>query len=162
MEIRSAIHEDADRVSEIFNHFIRSGTETFNSVEKSPTDICDLIDEKTAHGHGAFVAVDGGGILGFAYYGQFRGGVGYARTMEHTIYVVPEAKGRGIGRALMQHVEDHARIAGGHSIYAGVSAENVAGIAFHERMGYNQIWTLPEAGYKFGRYIDLVLMLKFL
>ena len=162
MEIRAATHADAADIALLFNQFIRNGTETFNSVEKSAQDICDLIDEKKRSNHSVLVAYRGAQFLGFAYYAQFRGGVGYARTFEHTIYVDPAAAGHGVGRALMNAIEKHAAQAGGRTIYAGVSAENTPGIAFHKRLGYDHIWTLPKAGYKFGRYIDLVLMMKYL
>jgi L-amino acid N-acyltransferase YncA len=72
------------------------------------------------------------------------------------------ARGRGTGRALLQAVEDHARQGGAHQMIAGVSGENPEGRAFHDRMGYREIATVPEAGFKFGRFMDLVLMQKFL
>ena len=74
----------------------------------------------------------------------------------------PSAHGRGIGRALMTALEAHARAAGAHQMIAGVSGENQGGIAFHARLGYRQIATVAQAGFKFGRFIDLVLMQKFL
>jgi len=62
----------------------------------------------------------------------------------------------------MQAIEDHARSTGAHQMIAGVSGENAQGRGFHASLGYREIATVPEAGYKFGRFIDLVLMQKFL
>ena len=107
-------------------------------------------------------ATTGDTILGFATFSQFRGGIGYARTMEHTIILAPTASGQGTGRALMDRIEDHARSAGAHSLFAGVSAENPAGRRFHSRMGYAEVAVLQRVGFKFGRTMDLVLMQKFL
>jgi phosphinothricin acetyltransferase len=82
--------------------------------------------------------------------------------MEHTIQLAPEASGRGHGRALMTAVEDHARAGGAHSMFAGVSGENPEGRAFHARLGYVETAILPQVGWKFGRWMDLVLMQKIL
>lgn len=108
------------------------------------------------------MAEDAGRVVGFAGYGQFRGGVGYARTMEHTIYLEDGVQGRGAGRALMQAVETHARAGGAHSMWAAVTASNAPSIAFHERLGYEHVALLPEVGFKWGRLMDLVLMRKLL
>jgi phosphinothricin acetyltransferase len=80
--------------------------------------------------------------------------------MEHTIILAPHARGKGAGRALMTAIEDHARAGGAHTLFAGVSGENAEGIAFHTRMGFRPLVTIPEVGHKFGRWLDLVLMMK--
>jgi phosphinothricin acetyltransferase len=82
--------------------------------------------------------------------------------MEHTIVLGEDARDRGVGRALMTALEEHARAAGVGSLWAGVSAENPKGVAFHERIGFEVVARLPKVGYKFGRWIDLVLMRKWL
>jgi phosphinothricin acetyltransferase len=82
--------------------------------------------------------------------------------MEHSISLTPDHRGGGVGRALMAAVEDHARAFGAHQMIAGVSGENPEGRAFHARLGYELIATIPEAGFKFGRFMDLWLMRKFL
>ena len=160
--IRLAQPADAAAIAAIWNPFIRDTAVTFNPVEKSPADVAAMILDRQAAGHGVFVAEHQGHVAGFASYAQFRGGAGYARTMEHTILLSPAAQGSGFGRALMTALEDHARAAGIHSLIAGVSAENPAGRAFHAAIGYRAIATLPQVGYKFGRWMDLVLMQKIL
>lgn len=160
--IRSAESGDAAGISSLWNHFIRETLVTFNSAEKTPEDVASMIAARAADGHGFFVAEAEGALLGFATYGQFRGGIGYARTMEHTILLDPSAKGRGMGRALMSAVEDHARSGGAHSIFAGVSSGNPDGRAFHRALGYTEVVTLREVGFKWGRWIDLHLMQKML
>lgn len=160
--IRSATLADAAKIAAIWNHVIRDTAATFNSVEKSDAELAALIAERQAAGHGVWVAEEAGEVLGFVTVAQFRGGVGYAHTLEHTVILVPGKSGRGIGRALMATMEDHARAQGGHSIFAGVSGENPAGVAFHAALGYELVTVLPEVGYKFGRWMDLHLMQKFL
>lgn len=162
MKIRDATAKDARAIARFWNPMIRDTVVTFNSVLKSDTDVAALIHERQTAGHGFFVAQEHETLLGFASYARFRGGSGYAHTMEHTIIVAPEGQGRGVGRALIGTVEDHSRQAGAHSMIAGVSAENAAGIAFHQAAGYRSVALVPEVGRKFDRWMDLVLMQKFL
>ncbi len=82
--------------------------------------------------------------------------------MEYTLVLAPSAHGRGIGRGLLTALEDHARQGGVHSMIAGVSAENPLGIAFPAALGYAPVAVLPEVGFKFGCWMDLHLMQKFL
>jgi L-amino acid N-acyltransferase YncA len=158
--IRPARPSDAAAIAAVWNPVIRDTEITFNAAEKTAEDIAGMIADKAATGHGMFVADQAGRVAGFALYGQFRGGVGYARTMEHTVILAPEARGQGLGPALMQAVEDHARAGGAHMIFAGVSSGNPAGRAFHARLGYVEVVTLRQVGWKFGRWFDLHLMQK--
>ncbi len=162
MIIRPARPEDAGAIIGFWNPLIRETMVTFNPVEKTAAEVADSIRAKAGAGHGFFVAEADGTILGFASYGQFRAGMGYARAMEHTIILAPQARGRGAGRALMVAVEDHARAQGYHSMIAGVSGGNPDGRAFHAAIGYAVVAVVPQVGWKFGRYWDLVLMQKLL
>ena len=158
--IRPAHPSDAAQICAIWNPEIRDTLVTFNSVERTPDDITSMIADK---GDG-FVVFEGNdeNVLGFAFYGQFRGGVGYRHTGEHTIVLAPAARGQGAGRALMDAICDHARNAGFHSLFAGVSAGNPDGVAFHARLGFDTVARLPQVGRKFDRWIDLILMQKML
>jgi L-amino acid N-acyltransferase len=82
--------------------------------------------------------------------------------MEHTVLLAPDARGRGLGRALMRAVEDHARGAGVHSLFGGVSGANPEGRAFHLALGFAEVAVLREVGWKWGRWLDLHLMQKIL
>jgi phosphinothricin acetyltransferase len=106
--VRLATGLDAEAVAAIWNHYIRETSATFNALEKTADEVAALIGTRPAF----FVALDQGRVAGFATYDQFRSGVGYARTMEHTIQRAPESSGRGHGCALMRAVEDHARMGG--------------------------------------------------
>ena len=152
--IRAATPADAPAIMAIWNAAIRDTTVTFSPLEKTADEVIALT--ATA----CLVAEEGGQAIAFARYFQFRSGPGYAHTAEHTILVQPSATGRGIGRSLMDVLCDHARDAGFHSTVAAVSAENAAGIAFHAACGFRKVACLPEVGFKFGRWIDLVLMQK--
>ena len=156
MTIRPATPADAPQIAAIWNHAIRHTTITFNPVEKSDTEVADLCARQ------ALVCEEGGRILGFARFFQFRGGEGYRHTAEHTILLHKDGQGRGMGRALMNATCDAARVAEYHSLFAGCSAENPGAVAFHAACGFRTVATLPEVGFKFGRWIDLVLMQKML
>jgi len=155
--ITDATPADAPEIVQIWNSVIRDTIATFTTAEKSPADVADAIARQPF-----FVARDGAQIAGFATYTQFRGGPGYAHTMEHTIHIADGMRGRGHGRDLLTHLETHARAAGVHTIFAGISGENRDGIAFHKAQGYAEAARLAQVGRKFGRWHDLVLMQKFL
>jgi L-amino acid N-acyltransferase YncA len=159
MIIRPAVAQDARAICEVWNPLIRDTATTFTTDLKTPDAILGDIDARA----GAFwVAEVENNIIGFATYFPFRSGPGYARTKEHSVNLAPCARGLGAGRALMETLEQHAKNAGVHILLAGISAENHAGVAFHERLHFNHIARLPEVGFKFGRWMDLVLMQKIL
>jgi L-amino acid N-acyltransferase len=158
--IRPVTPDDFAAVMAFWNPLIRETTVTFSSEEKTPEGLTGMVEGRRAAGHEFFVAEIAGEVLGLATYAQFRGGNGYTHAMEHTIILSPAAQGKGVGRALMRAVEDHARAAGAHVMIAGVSAENDAGVAFHAALGYVETGRMPELGCKFGRWLGLVLMQK--
>ena len=152
--IRPATPDDAPAIAAIWNKVIRDTTITFNPDEKTVEEVAGLIAKS------CLVWEEDGQLLGFARYFQFRGGAGYRFSAEHTILLDDAAKGRGGGRALMGALCDHARDAGMHTMFAGCSAENPGAVRFHAAMGFVTVATLSEVGFKFGRWIDLVLMQK--
>ncbi len=161
--IRMARAQDAVDLAVLWNPWIRDTVITFNAVEKTALDVAQMIEDRHSVGHAVFVAqTEAQTLLGFATYAQFRAGVGYATCMEHTIVLAPGGRGKGVGRTLLAAVETHARDHGAHQMIAGITAENAAARAFHAAMGYAQIAVVPQAGFKFGRFLDLVLMQKFL
>ena len=160
MIICKANPEDAGAIAAIWNPYIRETPNTFTTIEKTPPDIAYDIKACLGDNRAFLVATRDQTVLGFATYSQFRNGPGYARTMEHSVILSPQACGRGTGRAILQQLEDHARRAGIHSFVAGVSGENTNAIAFHERLGYMRAGVMPEMGRKFGRWMDLILLVK--
>jgi L-amino acid N-acyltransferase len=162
MIVRPALDADMDQVAVIWEPILRDTTITFAGDIRTPETLIRTAADRRADGREFFVAADGPQILGFATYGQFRGGSGYVTAMEHTIILAADAQGRGVGRALMAAVEDHAMAGGAHTMVAVVSGENPEAVAFHQAVGYVEYGTLPQIGRKFGRYLDAVFMVKLL
>ncbi len=152
--IRPAAPGDAAGLHAIWTPVIRMTTFIFHTTERSEEEIAGL----TRGADPFLVWDDGGQVLGFARCFPFRAGNGYVRTVEHTILLAPGAQGRGIGRRLIDALAEVAAVQGKHMMIGAISAENAAGIAFHAACGFQEHGRLPEVGYKFGRWLDLVLM----
>jgi len=157
VSVRPARESDAAAIAAIWNPVIRDTAVTFTTLEKTREG---LRADIAARGPCFLVAEAGGRVAGFATCFQFRGGPGYARTLEHSVILAPAARGYGLGRALMAALEEAARARGAHALWAGISGENPAGVAFHAAIGFAHVARLPEVGFKFGRWMDLVLMRK--
>lgn len=156
MNIRQAREADAVAIAEIWNPLIRETDVTFTTDEKSRGDIAAMIKER-----GAFLVAEADGqVQGFATYAQFRGGVGYRYTMEHTLILNRWARGQGFGRSLLLALEDEARRAGTRTMVAGVSGTNAPALAFHAAFGYRPGGVIEGAGWKFGQWLDLHLLQK--
>ena len=149
IRIRSATPLDAQAVADIWNAIIRDTAITFWPTPRSQADVAQIIADRVAK-HAFFVATTDDRVIGFATYKQFRDGGGYRHCMEHTVYVA--------GKALMLAIEDHARKAGHRVMIGAVTGSNDSSIRFHRKMGYSDWGRVPDAGYKFDEYHDVVFM----
>lgn len=162
MIIRDALPSDAKGIIGIWNPLITHTAVTFTTELKTDHGVMTEIDDKQSKGYGFFVAESEETLLGFASYSQFRDGPGYKHSLEHTIVLAPNVQGRGIGATLLRHLIDHATLQGGHVLLAGVSGENPDAVGFHKALGFEQVAVLPQAGRKFDRWMDLILLQKLL
>ncbi|MDO5603953.1 MAG: GNAT family N-acetyltransferase [Paracoccus sp. (in: a-proteobacteria)] len=158
--IRDARPGDAAAIAAIWNPVIRDSAVTLRDKPRPEAEIRAEIAAGQNAGHGFFVWEDADGIGGFASYGQFRTGGGYARSMEHTIYVSADHQGQGIADALLGHLEAHARAGGARLMVGAMTGDNDRSISFHARHGYAVWGRLPAAGFKLGQWHELVLMFK--
>ncbi len=150
--IRPATDDDADWICAIWNRIISETTVTFTTLEKSPQDVRALMAETP------FLAAPD--EAGFGTLNRFRGGPGYNRARELTIYLAEGARGRGLGRRLIAALEAQARTMGVDTLIAGVSGTNPGAVTFHERMGFQIVARMPAIGEKWGQRIDLLLLQK--
>ncbi|MEM9968969.1 MAG: N-acetyltransferase family protein [Pseudomonadota bacterium] len=157
MILRSAVVEDAAAVAAIWNALIRDSLVTFTTQEKTPSEMGNLIALRPD----AFFVVSGSNsVLGFATFGTFRGGPGYATTVEHTVMLDPAARGLGQGRRLMNALMTAAHQQGVHVMIAAISSANPDAVQFHERLGFAKTGHLYNVGYKSGQWLDLIFMQK--
>ena len=159
MIIRPAHPDDAPAICDISNALIQHSLITFTTDLRSEVETRRAIDRAD----GAFlVAEEDGRVVGFASFGPFRGGPGYAHTKEHSIQLAPEARGRGVGKKLMSQLEGIAMAQDVHVLVAGISSANPAGVAFHKSFGFVEAGRMPEVGRKSDQWLDLILMQKIL
>lgn len=129
MRIREATRADEGAITALWNAAISESLATFTTVLKSEADVATIV------GGPCLVAEIDGEFSGFASYGPFRPGPGYAQTGEVNIYLTTPAQGRGVGRKLLGALEDVARSQGIHVMVAGISSANPGAVAFHEACG---------------------------
>ena len=158
MILRDAAAGDLDAIAGILNQEVTGGTASWRESPWSARDMARWLDERQGMGFPVLVAEEGGEVLGYASYGPFRAGEGYARTVEHSVYVARRARGRGIARMLMERLIGQARAAGLHRMVGGVSGDQRASLELHRRLGFEEQGRLSEVGLKRGRRLDLVLM----
>lgn len=98
---------------------------------------------------------DDGTLLGFASYGTFRAWPAFKYSVEHSVYVKREVRGQGIGKHLLGAIINAAKEQDYHLLIGGIDASNVVSISLHERMGFKRCALIEQAGFKFGRWLDL-------
>jgi phosphinothricin acetyltransferase len=150
MILRDAEAGDVATIGEILNCEIRSGTASWTETPKTTEDM--------TRWYPVLVAEAGGEVLGYASYGAFRAGEGYRETVEHSVYVARSARGRGIARLLLERLIGRARAAGLARMVGGVSADQLASMGLHRKLGFQEQGRLKGVGIKRGKRLDLALM----
>ncbi|WP_417671114.1 GNAT family N-acetyltransferase [Roseibium sp.] len=163
MHVRTATRADLPALLDIQNHVTRHLAASWTTIEETLDSKREWFDAQQAAGWPVFVAEDESGIVqGYASYGPYRPKNGYRFTVSNSVYVREQASGKGLGRALMNAVIEHARSEGYHAMVAGIDGDNASSIAFHEALGFIVSGRLPQVGTKFGRWLDLVQMVLLL
>ncbi|WP_321858554.1 N-acetyltransferase family protein [Burkholderia cenocepacia] len=147
--------EHAAAILEILNDAIVNSTALYDYRPRPPEAMVAWFATKRAGGFPVFGAVDSAGtLLGFASWGTFRAFPAFKYTVEHSVYVRHDQRGRGLGELLLREVVRRAREAQVHVLVGCIDATNAGSIALHTKLGFEHAGTVAEAGFKFGRWLD--------
>jgi len=145
-----------DAILDIYNEVIANSTAVYEYVPFDRAYIEKWFAEKRAGKFPVLGAIGASGaLLGFASYGVFRARPAYKYTVEHSVYVHKDHRGKGVGDALLQEIIEAAKRQNYHVLVGGIDAENVASIKMHEKYGFVHSGTITQSGYKFGRWLDV-------
>jgi phosphinothricin acetyltransferase len=162
MRTRLVEPRDAEATRAIYNVEVLESTVTFDITPRSLADQRVWIAEHSG-GHPAIVAIDDDETLvGFASLSPFKPRAAYAPTVEDSVYVRREARGRGVGEVLLREIIRLGTDHGFHSAIARIVGGHEASIALHRNCGFEEIGREREVGRKFGRWLDVVLMQRML
>lgn len=157
--IRDAVSGDAPAIAAIYNDAVAHTTAIWNDTTVDAADRAAWMAARQSAGHPVLVVVDASDeAIGYATYGPWRPHDGYRHTVEHSVYVRGDQRGRGLGPALMRALIERAREAGIHVLIAGIEAGNAGSIRLHEKLGFSHVGTASQVGTKFGRWLDLTFL----
>ena len=153
--VRCNPQHHAAAILEILNEAIAHSTALYEYRARTPASMLAWFADKDAGRFPVICAEEAGVLVGFATYGTFRARAAYKYTVEHSVYVHKDHRGRGIGTALMRELIAAAREQQYHVLVGGIDIANRTSVAMHERLGFTYAGTVREAAYKFGRWLDL-------
>jgi phosphinothricin acetyltransferase len=161
MRIRDATQADLPAIAAIYAHHVLHGTGTFEEEPPTEAEMGARMAKLQAAGWAWLVAEQDSGVVGFAYYNQFRDRSAYRYAAEDSIYVREDVRGQGVGKALVEQLLVRATARGFRQMLAVIGdSDNVGSIGLHLSLGFRQVGVLKAAGLKFGRWVDVVFMQK--
>ena len=158
--VRPSTDADVAVIAAIYRHHVLNGLASFEEVPPDDAELARRRADVIARGLPYLVATDAAGpVLGYAYAGPYRPRSAYRFSVEDSVYIAPEAIRRGVGRALLGAVIAACEAAGYRQMVAVIGGrETIPSIRLHQAMGFAHAGILPTVGFKFGRWIDIVLM----
>ena len=161
--IRPAAETDLPALTEIYNHYVLGSPATFDLQPLAVDQRREWFAHHATTGrHRLLVAVQGPRVLGYATSSRWRPKLAYDTTVETTIYLHPEAGGRGIGKLLYMQLLDELEGEDVHRAVAGIVPPNEPSMRLHRTMGFHEVGRFTEVGWKFGRYWDVIWLEKVL
>ncbi len=152
---------DQSAITEIYAHHVLYGTGTFETTPPTESDMAARRADVLSKGLPYLVIEDGGQVLGFAYCQWFKPRPAYRFSAEDSIYLHPDAAGRGLGRLLLAELERQAAAVGIRKLIAVIGdSANAGSIGLHKALGFTHAGSFKSCGWKFGRWLDIVLMEK--
>jgi len=156
--IRDATEKDLPAIRDIYNDAVRNTTAIWN---EQPVDLANRLawfNARQAQGYPILVAVENDEVTGYSSFGDWRPFEGFRYSVEHSVYVRNDQRGKGLGPRLMEVLIERARSAGKYVMVAAIESGNQASIRLHERLGFVTTGQMPQVGIKFGRWLDLTFM----
>jgi phosphinothricin acetyltransferase len=159
--IRPSRDTDIPAITAIYSHHVRTGTGTFETTAPTENEMSARRADVLSKGLPYLIAEDGGQVLGFAYCQWFKPRPAYRFSAEDSIYLHPDAAGKGLGKALLAELVRQAQSSGVRKLIAVIGDSNNAGsVGVHLSLGFTHVGTLKSCGWKFGKWLDCVLMDK--
>lgn len=162
MQIRDATEADLPMILAIYNEIIANTTAVYSEQPVTLDDRRAWWRSRTDQHYPVLVACDSSGVGGFAAFGDFRAWPCYRHTVEHSVHVRADCRGQGIGKRLLTELFPRASALGKHVMIAGIDAANSRSIGLHEHLGFERVAHFREVGHKFGRWLDLVFLQRWL
>lgn len=157
--IRPSRDEDLDAITRIYGHHVLNGTGTFETTPPTVADMAARRADVLGKGLPWLVVEEAGQVLGFAYGNWFKPRPAYRFSVEDSIYLAPEAAGKGLGRALLAELLAAFERAGVRKVMAVIGdSANAGSIGVHTALGFERAGVIASCGWKFGRWLDIVLM----
>jgi L-amino acid N-acyltransferase YncA len=157
--VRPSRDDDIATIAAIYGHHVLNGLASFEEVPPEVEEMARRRRDILARGLPYLVAEAGGRVLGYSYAGPFRPRVGYRFSLEDSIYVDPDTVGRGVGRALLSAVLARCEELGYRQMIAVIGgSETLPSIRLHAALGFTHVGVFTGIGFKFGRWVDTVLM----
>ena len=160
--IRFAGEADLEAITAIYNDAILTTTASWDDEVVTLENRRAWLAEHGTEPNVTLVAEVDGEVVGFAGFGRYREKAGYDLTVEHSVYLAPVARGRGLGTRLLTELVAAATERGIHVMIGGLSADNETSLRLHERLGFVETARMPQVGKKFGRWLDLVFVQRIL
>jgi phosphinothricin acetyltransferase len=158
VRVRDAVRADIEAITAIYNEVLATSTAIYNDQPATVENRVAWWHSRLAQQYPVLVVVEGDAVCGFGSFGDFRPWPGYRYTVEGTVHVASGLRGKGVGSLVLKELVVRARAAGKHSMIAGVDSENTKSLQFLEHLSFEQVGYLPEVGFKFDRYLNLVLL----
>jgi L-amino acid N-acyltransferase YncA len=158
IQIRTAREHDLEAMLEIYNDVIVNTTAVYDYKPHTMEMRRQWFRTKQEQGFPVFVAEDNDRLVGFSSIGPFRAWAAYKYSVENSVYVAADQRGKGIGKKLIEPLIGAAEQLNMHTIIAGIDATNEASIQLHRSLGFTEVARFKQVGYKFGRWLDLTFM----